>query len=833
MDKQHEPTARYLQALEWLKSADKELEKPVLFDDEDLSRRREVLTNNVRREIHRLDLMGDVAWSRLKVERGLLNEAGTEHGGPPIIGARTSHSFLSVVLRAYSLPGSRFNNMEPLLLSSLLLVVIMHGLAASSQPHIRFLLASLRVIIYAAFIFVNGNSRAELTPEQLHLLANFPQDVRSIIRRLELEPDHTLYACCGECFSLYPPNDQTPRYPETCGYRGVSGKVCGNRLVYEATRDPDPKKPEVLHALKVYPYQNIFSWIRDLFLRPGLEELMASAWTTRSRSGEWNDIWDAPTVHNFLGPDRVSPFSVQPNHSVHLLFSLFVDWFNPFGNKTGGKSHSIGAIYMACLNLPADIRYRPENIYLVGIIPGPREPSLEQINHFLRPLVDDLRVLWSTGIYLSQTAARSVGRLVRAAVILLVCDLPALRKVAGFAGHRHNKFFCSFCNLPRTDINNTNPDSWPKGFSWSEHLEAAKMWKDAPTEASRVAIFERFGKRWSELLRLEYWDPTKFTVVDAMHNLFLGDIRHHCMEVWGIKVTGGENTLTPHSPEKQQQELDKIAKAVKKNSLNMLKAVRKGYIVAVVRVNDIVPDGTAFRKIDYIHGLLAWVRSFFLQEFLRLTSTPKSKQNDPSSLVLPAVLPEATAEFRLASDVPDISKTSILTGEILDAVRNDIQAIHVPSWIERPPSNFGSASHGKLKADTWRTLFTVHLTITLVRTWGSRSASDREKTLLQNFVHLAVAADLASRRSMSSSRAEAYGRHILAYLRTLRTTFDHPFVPNHHLSYHLKECLLRFGPVHSWWTYPFERYNGIIARLNSNNKAGKSTTFTPPDRLTH
>lgn len=198
-------------------------------------------------------------------------------------------------------------------------------------------------------------------------------------------------------------------------------------------------------------------------------------------------------------------------------------------------------------------------------------------------------------------------------------------------------------------------------------------------------------------------------------------------------------------------------------------------------------------------------------------------QHGADSLKLPEVLSEATVDFHLPGDKVDISRTSILSKDILAEIHNDIKAIFVPSWIERPPPNFGCASHGKLKADAWRNLFTVYFTITLVRIWGSESSPQREKGLLQNFVHLAVAADLASRRSMSEVRAENYGTHILAYLASLRALFDHQFVPNHHLSYHLKECLLRFGPVRAWWAYPFERYNGIIARQNSNNKSGKQT----------
>ena len=50
---------------------------------------------------------------------------------------------------------------------------------------------------------------------------------------------------------------------------------------------------------------------------------------------------------------------------------------------------SLGIIAMACLNLPADVRYKPENMYLAGIIPGPEEPKLELLNYYQEPLIRD------------------------------------------------------------------------------------------------------------------------------------------------------------------------------------------------------------------------------------------------------------------------------------------------------------------------------------------------------------------------------------------------------------------------------------------------------------
>ena len=72
---------------------------------------------------------------------------------------------------------------------------------------------------------------------------------------------------------------------------------------------------------------------------------------------------------------------------------------------------------MACLNIPLDVRYKRENIYLAGVLPGPKAPSLQQVNHFLRPIVQELLPLWNSGVDLSRTALRSYGRVVRAALV--------------------------------------------------------------------------------------------------------------------------------------------------------------------------------------------------------------------------------------------------------------------------------------------------------------------------------------------------------------------------------------------------------------------------------
>lgn len=72
----------------------------------------------------------------------------------------------------------------------------------------------------------------------------------------------------------------------------------------------------------------------------------------------------------------------QPRTTSVLLFTLNVDWFQR-------TTHSTGVMYLAIQNLPRKERYLCENVIVVGVIPGPKEPK-KTMNSFLQPLVDEL-----------------------------------------------------------------------------------------------------------------------------------------------------------------------------------------------------------------------------------------------------------------------------------------------------------------------------------------------------------------------------------------------------------------------------------------------------------
>ena len=69
---------------------------------------------------------------------------------------------------------------------------------------------------------------------------------------------------------------------------------------------------------------------------------------------------------------------------------------------------------------------------LVGIIPGPKEPSL-LLNSYLSPLINELKQYYETGLTVLTPFNTHVT--LRLALSCVTCDIPATHKLCGFLSH--------------------------------------------------------------------------------------------------------------------------------------------------------------------------------------------------------------------------------------------------------------------------------------------------------------------------------------------------------------------------------------------------------------
>lgn len=372
-----------------------------------------------------------------------------------------------------------------------------------------------------------------------------PKDLETALNKFDLSPVVQHFAQCSACGKLF--SFDGDGCPETCDNTNIEGQVCSQKLkVRVRVQGRMMEKP-----LKTFVYQSPTQWLGRMISRPGFEAAMDSIPRTASVKEVAKDIWDAKGIHEVKWKDGKS-YADLPKDQLRIVLTMAIDWFNAYHSPEAKKKWSVGAIYMVILNLPAAIRYRPENICLVGIIPGPKKPSMEQMNHFLKPIVDEMFPFWNHGKWFSRTPEYEQGRLVWALILLLICDLDASRAIAGFTSFSH-EYFCHCCMQQIDNIANFDKTTWTARVG-TTHKERGQQWLNAKTASQRSAITDRYGVRYSVLHSLPYHDPVRHTVIEPAHEVMLGNLKRHCRHIFkmDVQVTGGDgsNFLMPNPPPK-------------------------------------------------------------------------------------------------------------------------------------------------------------------------------------------------------------------------------------------------------------------------------------------
>ena len=132
------------------------------------------------------------------------------------------------------------------------------------------------------------------------------------------------------------------------------------------------------------------------------------------------------------------------------------------------------------------MRFKRENILLVGLLPGPSEHT-HDINSYLKPLVAELQDLWK-GVSMNVCHDGSNHRLVRCALLCVSCDIPAGRKSCLFLSHSAKRG-CSRCTKV---FGGTFNYSGFDGSRWrsrsSDHRDVIKKLRKCKTLSERKQV---------------------------------------------------------------------------------------------------------------------------------------------------------------------------------------------------------------------------------------------------------------------------------------------------------------------------------------------------------
>ncbi|KAG2346616.1 hypothetical protein BDR05DRAFT_974579 [Suillus weaverae] len=371
------------------------------------------------------------------------------------------------------------------------------------------------------------------------ILPEHPRPVRHLLSakcRLGIDPDQwiTQYTICSECWKHYTPVQLRELLSPSCTVPDCSG------LLYD--EHVDAKGKIVWTAKKIMPHVSLIGSLRRMFMRPGFAKSIRDSRHDQPRRNDdedfvmtdmhdgtlWHElemntireIGELGTIHDCPQDNRPMAMKIT-EHRYGLHLTLNIDWMGILNNWP----HSTGPIYYAINNLPRDQRYLQVNVICAAIMPGPKEPNVQQINHCLEPSSHKVMEL-KNGIFCCvkmDIHGEDEPANIFADNAILDCDTPASHKCNGTAEHSHDFHPCAFCDVDIVKVNT------PEGYdnSWTpkdnyQMLRQSFYSRDA-TQARQDVILKDFG-----------------SVLDFMHTIFLGIISHlfMCVLFGGYMLSG-------------------------------------------------------------------------------------------------------------------------------------------------------------------------------------------------------------------------------------------------------------------------------------------------------
>lgn len=155
-------------------------------------------------------------------------------------------------------------------------------------------------------------------------------------------------------------------------------------------------------------------------------------------------------------------------------------------------------------------------------------------------------------------------------------------------------------------------------------------------------------------------------------------------------------------------------------------------------------------------------------------------------------------------------KKNLITKQACAVIQAIVDEFIVPADVGRIPHKIGSL-FSSFTADQWK-----HWTVVFSVFALTGILPEVHLNCWKKFV---VACSLMCSKTISKSKVKLMDQKLLEFGEMCEQLYDQKFItPNMHLHGHLCECMNDYGPIHGFWLFSFERYNGLLGMYNTNRK---------------
>ena len=104
-----------------------------------------------------------------------------------------------------------------------------------------------------------------------------------------------------------------------------------------------------------------------------------------------------------------------------------------------------------------------------------------------------------------------------------------------------------------------------------------------------------------------------------------------------------------------------------------------------------------------------------------------------------------------------MERTAIDPQATLARIQDVVRSAITPAWISNPPADVGLPRAGTLKADHWRTMFTIHIPLALLSLWKESSPiaaqnAHQMASVLLTSMHLTCAVIMMTKNTLTAQR---------------------------------------------------------------------------------